>query len=171
VFSRKTSGSWQPVTAAQFADEVSATARGLVAAGVRPGDRVAILSKTRYEWTLADYAVWTAGAVAVPIYETSSAEQAEWILADSGAVAVAVVVESADHAALVESVRGRLPDLRHVWQIDAGELTALAGSGRDVPDDALAERRATLRRTAWPRSSTPRARPDAPRAASSPTAT
>src|SRR5215472_8366066 len=78
-------GSWADVTAGQFKDEVIAVAKGLVAAGIEPGDRVALMSHTRYEWTLIDYAIWTAGAITVPVYETSSDEQAEWILSDSGA--------------------------------------------------------------------------------------
>jgi long-chain acyl-CoA synthetase len=142
TFSRRTAGGWQPVTSRQFADAVAALAGGLVAAGVEAGDRVGIMSRTRYEWTLADYAIWTAGAVAVPIYETSSAEQAQWILADSGAVAV--VVETAEHQALVESVRDRAPELRELWQIEAGDLDAVAAGGADVPAERLAERRAAL---------------------------
>nr|WP_239521241.1 AMP-binding protein [Blastococcus saxobsidens] len=141
-FSRKIGGSWQSVTSRQFAEQVEALARGMVASGVQVGDRVGILSKTRYEWTLADYAIWTAGGVAVPIYETSSAEQAQWILSDSGAVAV--VVETAAHQALVESVRDRVPDLRDVWQIESGGLDALAARGADVPADELTTRRAGL---------------------------
>jgi long-chain acyl-CoA synthetase len=140
AFSRKTGGSWTPVTSREFADEVAAVAAGLAAAGVQPGDRVGILGKTRYEWTLADYAIWTAGAVGVPIYETSSAEQAQWILSDSGAVAV--VVETAAHEALIESVRDGLPDLRQVWQIDAGDLSDLADQNRGTSEQDLAERRA-----------------------------
>jgi long-chain acyl-CoA synthetase len=142
VFSRKAGAGWEPVTAREFADQVSALARGLVAAGVAAGDRVGILSKTRYEWTLADYAIWTAGAVAVPIYETSSAEQAEWILSDSGAVAV--IVETTTHEAVVESVRGELPGLREVWQIEAGHLDELAARATEVGEETLAERRAAL---------------------------
>ncbi|HZB20208.1 MAG TPA: AMP-dependent synthetase/ligase [Blastococcus sp.] len=142
ALSRGVGGRWEPVTSRQFAEQVSALARGLVAAGVQAGDRVGILSKTRYEWTLADYAIWTAGGVAVPIYETSSAEQAQWILSDSGAVAV--VVETAAHQALVESVRDGLPGLRDVWQVDAGDLDDVAARGTDVPAEVLAERRATL---------------------------
>ncbi|RBY89237.1 long-chain fatty acid--CoA ligase [Blastococcus sp. TF02A-30] len=138
-FSRKVGGSWTPVTSREFADQVDALARGLVAAGVQAGDRVGILSKTRYEWTLADYAIWTAGAVAVPIYETSSAEQAQWILSDSGAVAV--VVETAAHRELVESVRDRVPDLREVWVIESGDLDAVAAREADVPAGELAVRR------------------------------
>ena len=96
---------WSDVTAGAFAAEVTAVARGLIAAGVQPGDRVALLSRTRYEWTLIDYAILAVGAATVPIYETSSAEQVRWILSDSGAVAV--VVETAKHAALVDQVRVR----------------------------------------------------------------
>ncbi|SFE96373.1 AMP-dependent synthetase/ligase [Blastococcus tunisiensis] len=142
AFSRSVGGRWTPVTSREFADQVSALARGMIAAGVQAGDRVGILSKTRYEWTLADYAIWTAGGVAVPIYETSSAEQAEWILADSGAVAV--VVETAAHQEMVDSVRGGLPGLREVWQIEAGDLDDLAARATDVPGDELIRRRAAL---------------------------
>jgi long-chain acyl-CoA synthetase len=98
-FDRKVDGSWQPVTAKTFGEEVKALAAGLIAAGVGAGDRVAIMSATRYEWTLCDYAIWTAGAVTVPIYETSSAEQVEWILSDSGAVAVFVETDAHQAAA------------------------------------------------------------------------
>ena len=98
------SGGWSDVTAAQFAAEVRAVAKGLVAAGVEAGDRVALMSKTRYEWTLLDYAIWFAGAVTVPIYESSSEEQIAWILSDSGARAV--VAEDATHMARIRAVRG-----------------------------------------------------------------
>ncbi|MGI8537279.1 MAG: AMP-binding protein, partial [Mycobacteriales bacterium] len=80
VFTRKVDGRWAPVTAKEFGTEVRALAAGLIAAGVGAGDRVGLMSKTRYEWTLCDYAIWTAGAVTVPIYETSSAEQVQWNL-------------------------------------------------------------------------------------------
>ncbi len=142
VFSRRSSGGWTPVTAKEFADEVTALASGLVAAGIVAGDRVGLMSKTRYEWTLCDYAIWTAGAVTVPIYETSSAEQVQWNLSDSGAVAV--IVESPDHAAVVDEVRKDLSGVTQVGQIDAGDLQSLAASGRDAPASALADRRATL---------------------------
>ena len=142
VFTRKVDGRWAPVTAKEFATEVSSLAAGLVASGVGPGDRVGLMSRTRYEWTLCDYAIWTAGAVTVPIYETSSAEQVQWNLGDSGAVAV--LLETAAHAALLESVRDRLPDLRGVWQMDGGGLDELAAAGRDVPEQELAARRETL---------------------------
>jgi long-chain acyl-CoA synthetase len=142
IFTRRADSGWVPVTAKEFSTEVSALAAGLVAAGVQPGDRVGLMSKTRYEWTLCDYAIWTAGAVTVPIYETSSAEQIQWNLSDSGAVAV--ILESAGHEKTFADVRGQLPDLKHSWQIDAGGLEELATSGRDVPESALAERRAGL---------------------------
>ncbi len=142
VFTRKVDGRWAPVTAKEFATEVASIAAGLAAAGVQAGDRVGLMSKTRYEWTLCDYAIWTAGAVTVPIYETSSAEQVQWNLGDSGATAC--IVESAAHQATLDEVRDQLPDLRGAWQIDAGGLEELAASGRDVPESELEERRATL---------------------------
>jgi len=142
AFCRRTGGAWIDVTAREFRDEVSALAKGLIASGVEAGDRVGLLSRTRYEWTLLDYAVWAAGAVTVPVYETSSAEQVSWNLGDSGAVAV--VVEGAAHQATVDSVRHDLPALRDVWQIDAdgsGSLVALAARGTEVVDDVLRARR------------------------------
>src|SRR5690349_12353581 len=125
-------GEWQDVSASAFRAEVEAVAAGLVAAGLEPGDRVGLMSATRYEWTVIDYAIWSAGAVTVPVYETSSAEQVEWILGDSGAVAC--VVETAVHERLVDSVRERLPLLRHVWQVEAGAVEALTAAGAEVPD-------------------------------------
>src|SRR3712207_2320622 len=123
---------WTAVSARAFADEVHALAKGLVARGVQPGDRVAIMSRTRYEWTLVDFAVWAAGGVGVPVYETSSADQVHWILSDSD-VRLAVV-ETAAHAAVVQSVRGDLPHLAGVVTIDAGGLTGLVTAGVDVAD-------------------------------------
>jgi long-chain acyl-CoA synthetase len=145
VFSTRAAGGWQDVTAAAFADEVARLAKGLVAAGIQMGERVGLMSRTRYEWTLADYAIWTAGAVTVPIYETSSPDQVGWILEDSGAVAV--VVETATHAGAVAAVRDRLPALRDVWQIESGALDELNRAGADVSDDTLAARRASTDRT------------------------
>jgi long-chain acyl-CoA synthetase len=142
VFTRKVDGRWAPVTAKEFATEVRALAAGLIAKGVKAGERVGLMSKTRYEWTLCDYAIWTAGAVTVPIYETSSAEQIQWNLGDSGAVAV--ILESAAHQSTFDTVKGQLPDLTSSWQIDAGGLEELAAAGRDVPDSELDARRATL---------------------------
>jgi long-chain acyl-CoA synthetase len=142
VFTRKADGRWTPVTAKEFATEVRSLAAGLVASGIQAGDRVGLMSKTRYEWTLCDYAIWTAGAVTVPIYETSAAEQVQWNLGDSGAVAV--ILESSSHQATFDGVRDQLPDLKRHWQIDAGGLEELAAAGRDVPDSDLGARRSSL---------------------------
>ncbi len=141
VFSRPTAGGdgWDDVTAAAFLEEVRAVAKGLIAAGVTVGDRVALLSRTRYEWTLVDYAIWFAGAATVPIYESSSAEQIEWILSDSGATAV--VAESPDHMARIASVRSSLSDLHHVWSLTDNAVEVLTKLGADVEDSVLAERR------------------------------
>jgi long-chain acyl-CoA synthetase len=133
-------GEWTDVTASQFSGEVIALAKGLVAAGIEPGDRVALMSHTRYEWTLIDYAIWTAGAVTVPVYETSSAEQAEWILSDSGARAC--FVETASYADIIGSFRDRAPALSHVWRIDS-DLDSLRAAGADIGDEVVAERAAT----------------------------
>ncbi|MEH1030457.1 AMP-dependent synthetase/ligase [Micromonospora profundi] len=134
---------WAEVTCLQFRDEVAAVARGLIAAGVQQGDRVALMSRTRYEWTLLDYAIWAAGAVTVPIYETSSPEQAAWILADSGAVAV--VVETPAHAALVDGIRERVPELNHVWQIEQGAVDELVTTGAAVELVEVEQRRKATR--------------------------
>ncbi|WP_447036912.1 AMP-dependent synthetase/ligase [Streptomyces sp. DSM 118878] len=138
VIGRKVDGRWQDVDAKTFLAEVRATAKGLIASGVRPGDRVGLMSRTRYEWTLLDFAIWSAGAVTVPVYETSSAEQIQWILGDSGAVAC--VVELDAHAATVESVRAGLPALDHVWQIDSGGIEELWRAGAEVTDVTVDER-------------------------------
>ncbi|MGW3042773.1 AMP-dependent synthetase/ligase [Kitasatospora sp. NPDC001159] len=139
VLSRKVDGHWQELTAVQFLAEVHAAAKGLIASGIQPGDRVGIMSRTRYEWTLLDFAIWTAGAITVPVYETSSAEQVEWILGDSGAVGV--LAETDQHRKVVEEVRDRLPELKHLWQIERGAIAALAEAGKDVPDATVQERR------------------------------
>ncbi|SCG69392.1 AMP-dependent synthetase/ligase [Micromonospora inositola] len=139
---RSETGATSAVTCRQFRDDVLALARGLIAAGVEPGARVALMSRTRYEWTLADYALWAIGAVTVPVYDTSSAEQLAWILADSGAVAC--VVETADHAALLTGVRDGLPELRQVWQIDSGDLIQVAEQGRTVDEDRVEGRRGAV---------------------------
>jgi long-chain acyl-CoA synthetase len=138
---------WRDVTAREFRDEVTALAKGLIAAGIEVGDRVALMSRTRYEWTLADYAIWTAGAVTVPVYETSSAEQVEWILGDSGAGAL--ILETPAHEQAVAEVLGRLPAVERVWLIDsaasattAKPLDALPAEGAAVSDAELEQRRA-----------------------------
>jgi long-chain acyl-CoA synthetase len=134
---RNPGGGWDDITAGQFRDEVHALAKGLIAAGVGPGDRVAIMSRTRYEWTVADYAIWSAGAIVVPIYETSSAEQAEWILADSRASAV--IVENEEFERVIAGARDRLPALANVWRMDTGLAAVIAG-GSGVSEQALAGR-------------------------------
>jgi len=135
---RKTAaGAWQDVTASQFRDEVNALARGFVAAGIAAGDRVALMSHTRYEWTLIDYALWTAGAIVVPIYETSSAEQAEWILANSEARAV--IAENDRFAGLISAARDRLPALEHRWLLEA-DLPSLVSGGEGVSAEDLTAR-------------------------------
>jgi long-chain acyl-CoA synthetase len=133
-------GTWEDVTTSQFAEEVRALAKGLIAAGVTAGDRVAIMAHTSYEWTLIDYAVWTAGAVVVPIYETSSAEQAEWILSDSAARVV--IAETDTFEKMITDARDRLPALEHLWRVHPG-LSDLAASGAGVTDEAVAERTRT----------------------------
>ncbi|MET9264449.1 long-chain fatty acid--CoA ligase [Amycolatopsis sp. NPDC004079] len=140
-FRRQVEGTWLDVTAKDFADQVAAVAKGLIAAGVGHGDRVALMSKTRYEWTLVDFAIWAAGAVTVPIYETSSPEQVYWILSDSAAKAV--VVETGAHREAIDEISGRLSTLEHTWQIEGDspavdELTAL---GAEVSDEDLHTRR------------------------------
>ncbi|MFF0718230.1 long-chain fatty acid--CoA ligase [Verrucosispora sp. NA02020] len=131
-----------PVTCRQFRDDVLALARGFLAVGVAHGDRVGLLSRTRYEWTVVDYALWSVGAVTVPIYDTSSTDQIRWILGDSGAVGC--VVETADHAATVTGLRPDLPELRQTWRIDAGDLITLTAQGRAVDADEVDRRRAAV---------------------------
>jgi len=143
VIMRRAAGDgWSDVTAATFRDEVVAVARGLVAAGIEPGDRVALMSHTRYEWTLLDYAIWSTGAVVVPVYETSSAEQAQWILTDSGATAC--FVENTEFAELIGGFRDQIPTLKNLWRLDADLATVTAG-GADVTDDDIAARRAAVK--------------------------
>ncbi|MEV7648423.1 AMP-dependent synthetase/ligase [Arthrobacter sp. NPDC089319] len=142
LFSRKdSSGAWQDIRATEFLADVTRLAKGLISSGVQPGQRVGIMARTRYEWSLVDFAVWFAGAVSVPIYETSSPSQIAWILGDSGAVAV--FAESAAHEAKVRraALDEGLENLKHVWQLDEESLDALRTAGNDVPDADVAERR------------------------------
>ncbi len=148
--SRRVDGEWRDVTIGEFHREVTDLAKGLMASGVEPGDRVALLSKTRYEWTLADYAIWWAGAVTVPVYETSSPSQIAWILSDSGAVAA--IVETAEHASRCDEARKTATELKHVWTINeprdgaagASSLDSVVEAGTDVADNALDGRRKAL---------------------------
>ncbi|MCX4974370.1 long-chain fatty acid--CoA ligase [Streptomyces sp. NBC_00620] len=142
VLRRQEHGTWHPVTATAFAREVTATAKGLIAAGLEPGGRVAVMSRTRYEWTVLDFAIWAAGGQSVPVYATSSAEQVEWIVRDSGAHFV--IVETPENAATVATGTARHPELPRVWQLDANALAELATLGRDIPDEEVVKRRAAL---------------------------
>jgi len=139
VFSRRTGGGWSDVTAAEFLAEVHGVAKGLVASGIQAGDRVGLISATRYEWTLVDYAIWFAGGVTVPLYATSSAEQIEWILGDSGAVAV--VAEGPSQTARIAQRRGRLTALNHVWSLTDNAVEVLRRLGDDIEDAELERRR------------------------------
>ncbi|MBC7552039.1 MAG: AMP-binding protein, partial [Cellulomonas sp.] len=132
-------GPWIPLTAREFDAEVVALAKGLVAHGVEPGHHVAIMSHTRYEWTLLDWAIWAAGAISVPVYETSSAEQVLWILVDADVSFL--VVESASHAATVAEVRAGVPHLREVMLIDDGAVDDLMADGASVTDAEIDRRR------------------------------
>ncbi|MFC8918508.1 AMP-dependent synthetase/ligase [Streptomyces sp. NPDC047821] len=130
-----TDGRWTDVTAARFRDEVLALAKGLLAEGVRFGDRVAIMARTRYEWTLFDFALWTVGAQSVPIYPTSSADQVHWMLHD--AEVTACVVEHEDHAMTIGSVIDRLPRLKRLWQLDAGAVGELTEAGSRIDEEVV----------------------------------
>ncbi|SHM55478.1 AMP-dependent synthetase/ligase [Actinacidiphila paucisporea] len=132
-------GEWHDVSAADFRDQVLAVAKGMLAQGVRFGDRVAIMSRTRYEWTLFDFALWAIGAQSVPVYPTSSSEQVRWMLHDSGAVAA--VVEHEDHAMTIGAAVDELPRLNRLWQLDAGCVEELAETGRHVGDDVVERHR------------------------------
>ncbi|WP_327366935.1 AMP-dependent synthetase/ligase [Streptomyces sp. NBC_01217] len=135
VMSRKVAGVWTDVDATRFLAEVRAAAKGLIAAGVEAGDRVALISRTRYEWVLLDFAIWSAGAVTVPVYETSSPEQIQWILGDSGATLC--IVETEAHEASVVSVEANLPALKGIWRIEDDAVRQLSAIGEDVSDETL----------------------------------
>ncbi|MGI5437078.1 AMP-dependent synthetase/ligase [Streptomyces shenzhenensis] len=144
VLSRRTAdGTWADVTAAAFAEQVLALAKGLLAEGLAPGDRIAVMARTRYEWSLLDFAAWAAGLVTVPVYPTSSVFQTRWILQDSGAVAL--VTETAGQAAALGPELDRVPDLRHLWVIEKEHLDRIAELGdAQVPEAEVAVRRAML---------------------------
>ncbi|MEG9247717.1 AMP-dependent synthetase/ligase [Arthrobacter sp. Soc17.1.1.1] len=135
-------GEWEDISATEFRRQVEDIAKGLISSGVQPGDRVAIMARTRYEWSLADFAIWFAGAVSVPVYETSSPAQVAWILSDSGAVGA--FVESARHENVVReavALEG-IGSLRHVWQFDGDGLDTLRTAGAGTAEQTLADRRA-----------------------------
>lgn len=137
IMSRPLGDGWQPVTAREVEEEIRATAKGLIAAGVQIGDRVAIMARTRYEWTILDFATWFAGAAVVPIYDTSSAEQIDWILNDSHSVAI--VVETPALAELVKTVQPA--HTRHMWTMTDDVLTVLREAGKHIGDDEIDRRR------------------------------
>ena len=140
VMSRPLGDGWQSVTAKEVETQIRETAKGLVAAGIQIGDRVAIMSRTRYEWTILDFAIWFAGAVVVPVYDTSSAEQIDWILNDSASVGI--IVETPALRELVQSV---LPShTKHVWTMTEDVLSILKAAGSNISDDEIDRRRNSL---------------------------
>jgi long-chain acyl-CoA synthetase len=142
AFSVPRGDAWVGVTSQQFLDEVKAVAKGIIANGVEPGERIGVMSRTRYEWTLVDYAIWYAGAVSVPVYETSSAEQIQWMLSDSAAVAV--FLESEKNKKTFDEVSVEIPTVTRVWVFEDGIIEQLTEEGRHVSDEELEARRATL---------------------------
>ena len=133
---------WVDITSKEFLDEVKAVAKGIIANGVEAGERIGVMSRTRYEWTLVDYAIWYAGAVSVPVYETSSAEQIQWMLSDSEAVAIFVEKES--NKQTYDEVAVDIPTCTRTWCFEDNVLDDLKEEGASVSDDVLEARRATL---------------------------
>jgi len=131
----KTPGVWTDVSAKDFLEQVEDLAKGFIAAGISPGDAVAIMSRTRYEWALVDYALWFAGAVSVPIYETSAPAQIEWVLSDSESVAI--FVETSEHQSRFESIKASVPSVKQVWKFDDNPLVKLVAKGREVSAEQL----------------------------------
>jgi long-chain acyl-CoA synthetase len=130
---------WRDITAADFQKQVVALAKGFVAAGIEPGDKVAFIARTTYDWTLVDFALFYAGAVMVPVYETSSPSQIQWILTDSGAIAC--LTESPDHSARLDEIRADVPLVRSTWEMQRGDLDKLVAGGKDVTDAEIERRR------------------------------
>ncbi|GAA1892005.1 AMP-dependent synthetase/ligase [Streptomyces durmitorensis] len=142
VLRRKQGGQWRPVTAAAFAREVTATAKGLIAAGLEPGGRVALMSRTRYEWAVLDFAIWAAGGQTVPVYATSAAEQIEWIVRDSGATLL--IAETAENVTTAGTAVGELAPPPRILCVDDGALAELAALGAELSDDEVTKRRSAL---------------------------
>ncbi|MGZ5392317.1 MAG: AMP-binding protein, partial [Mycobacterium sp.] len=148
IFQRQVDGVWTDVTCKEAAGQIRSAALGLIAEGVAPGDRVAVLSATRYEWPILDFAILAAGAVTVPIYETSSAEQVKFVLQDSGAVLI--FAETDAHADNIEQFKDDVPALRKVLRIDGSgtpALDALTEAGRSVDAKQLDDRLAGVKST------------------------
>jgi long-chain acyl-CoA synthetase len=140
TFSRKADGGWLPVTAKEFAGRVTSAAAGLIGSGIQPGDRIGLMAAASLDWALCDFAIWAAGAVTVPIYETSSVEQIRWILSDSGAVAV-----FAGNSQLADAVRqAQVATVEVVWELDPGGLDLLTRTGESLTADQVCERRGTV---------------------------
>ena len=133
------SGGWKNITVQEFYDRVIALAKGLVAAGIQPGDKIGLMCKTRFEWTLFDFATWFAGAILVPIYETSSPSQIEWILDDSESIAL--IVEAKVHRERFESIKSAVPKVHTVWTIDDGAIESLSVQGASITDAEITKRR------------------------------
>jgi long-chain acyl-CoA synthetase len=136
-------GRWVDISARDFRSKVIALAKGLVAVGIQPGQAVGIMSRTRFEWTLLDFALWYAGAVSVPIYESSAPSQMEWILSDSDAVAL--FVETEEHEARFEQIKAGAPLVRKVWRIESDAIDQLIKVGRDIPDETIETKRKTAK--------------------------
>ncbi|KOG17116.1 AMP-dependent synthetase/ligase [Streptomyces viridochromogenes] len=139
---REQAGTWHPVTTAAFADQVAAVAKGLIAAGLEPGGRVAVMSRTRYEWAVLDFAIWAAGGQTVPVYATSSADQVEWIVRDSGARHI--VTENAENTATAIVGTAAHEHAPRIWELTAGAIADLTTLGRDVPDEEITKRRTAV---------------------------
>lgn len=148
MFTRPANYEWVNVTAKEFIREVYDVAKGIIAAGIEQGDRIIIISETRYEWSLLDFAIWAAGAVSVPVYPSSSLSQVRWVVEDSGAVLA--ITESQDHTELVQhllvddsgnpSLSGFTSQLRRILEINSSAIDTLKFEGRSLPDDVVDER-------------------------------
>jgi long-chain acyl-CoA synthetase len=130
-------------SARQFRDEVAAVAKGLIALGLQPGQAFCIHSATRIEWTILDYAIWAAGGITVPIYETSSSEQIEWIVTDSGAIGIAT--ENAELKDIFDQVADKLPKCEHVFVLEDGGLEQIKEAGAAISDEDVEERAAAVK--------------------------
>jgi long-chain acyl-CoA synthetase len=139
IFAIPQAEGWRDVSATEFYEQVYALAKGFVAAGIKPGDRVGLMCRTRYEWTLIDFAMWFAGGVLVPIYETSAPDQIQWIVSDSGAVAV--MFETAEMHARFNTIHATVPHVHTTWTIEGSSLESLVDIGRDVADEEIERRR------------------------------
>ncbi|MBP6043262.1 MAG: AMP-binding protein, partial [Rhodoluna sp.] len=143
LFAKETEAGYSSISTVEFLAEVQQVAKGLIASGVQPSQAVAIMSRTRYEWTVMDFAIWFAGAVSVPVYETSSAAQMEWILSNSDSVAL--IVENQEHTDRFGEIKASLPLVRLVMQFDQDCLTELKKRGKEISDEVLEQRRNTAK--------------------------